>query len=67
VKIDVLARDGERLAPGREVLRAEGKARGLLYAERTALNFIQRLSGVATATARYVELCAGRAKVLRCC
>ncbi|HUR26804.1 MAG TPA: carboxylating nicotinate-nucleotide diphosphorylase [Planctomycetota bacterium] len=64
VEIELLARDGERLAPGQEVLRAVGKARGLLYAERTALNFIQRLSGVATATARYVELCAGRAKVL---
>lgn len=40
---------------GGEVLRAEGRARALLSAERTALNFLQRLSGVATLAARYVE------------
>jgi len=55
----------ERLGPegtwreGGPVLRAEGAARGLLTAERTALNFLQRLSGVATLTARYVEAIAG--------
>ncbi|MDQ6779478.1 MAG: carboxylating nicotinate-nucleotide diphosphorylase [Actinomycetota bacterium] len=51
----------ERLAPegewreGGPVLRLEGSARGLLSAERTALNFLQRLSGVATMAARYVR------------
>jgi nicotinate-nucleotide pyrophosphorylase (carboxylating) len=51
----------ERLAPegkwrgGGPVLRVEGRTRALLGAERTALNFLQRLSGVATATARAVE------------
>jgi nicotinate-nucleotide pyrophosphorylase (carboxylating) len=51
----------ERLAPegewreGGPVLRIEGGARALLTAERTALNFLQRLSGVATMTARYVR------------
>ena len=51
----------ERLAPegewreGGPVLRLEGRARALLGAERTALNFLQRLSGVATATARAVQ------------
>src|SRR5437763_9919579 len=40
---------------GGEVLRIEGHARALLAAERTALNFLQRLSGVATLTARYVR------------
>jgi nicotinate-nucleotide pyrophosphorylase (carboxylating) len=55
----------ERLGPegtwreGGPVLRAEGAARGLLSAERTALNFLQRLSGVATLTARCVEAIAG--------
>ncbi len=55
----------ERLGPegtwreGGPVLRAEGAARGLLTAERTALNFLQRLSGVATLTARCVEAIAG--------
>ncbi|HWF75171.1 MAG TPA: carboxylating nicotinate-nucleotide diphosphorylase [Solirubrobacteraceae bacterium] len=51
----------ERLAPegewrsGGPVLRVQGSARGLLTAERTALNFLQRLSGVATMAARYVR------------
>jgi nicotinate-nucleotide pyrophosphorylase (carboxylating) len=55
----------ERLAPegdwreGGPVLRLEGSARGLLTAERTALNFLQRLSGVATMSARYVREVAG--------
>jgi nicotinate-nucleotide pyrophosphorylase (carboxylating) len=44
---------------GGEVLRVEGQARALLSAERTALNFLQRLSGVATLSARYVEAIAG--------
>ena len=44
---------------GGEVLRAEGLARALLSGERTALNFLQRLSGVATLAARYVEAVAG--------
>jgi len=47
--------DGETLAVGDTVLEAEGFVRSLLTAERTALNFIQRLSGVATMTRRYVE------------
>src|SRR6187397_982577 len=42
-----------------EVLLASGSARGLLAAERTALNFLGHLSGVATSTARYVEAVAG--------
>jgi len=55
----------ERLAPegewreGGPVLRLEGSARGLLTGERTALNFLQRLSGVATMAARYVREVAG--------
>ena len=48
-----------------EVLLASGPARGLLAAERTALNFLGHLSGIATLTARYVEAVAGtRARVL---
>jgi nicotinate-nucleotide pyrophosphorylase (carboxylating) len=64
VRLEYLARDGDRVGPGQDVLAAEGGARALLYAERTGLNFVQRLSGVATLTARYVDLCAGRARVL---
>src|SRR5581483_4031752 len=44
---------------GGEVLRAQGRARALLSGERTALNFLQRLSGVATMSARYVQAIAG--------
>ncbi len=47
--------DGDRLEPGAWFGRAEGPVRALLAAERTALNFLQRLSGVATATRRCVE------------
>jgi nicotinate-nucleotide pyrophosphorylase (carboxylating) len=43
--------DGARLAPGTEIARIEGPARGMLSAERTALNFLGHLSGVASATA----------------
>lgn len=47
--------DGERLVRGDAVMTIAGPAAALLRAERTALNFLQRLCGVATATSRYVE------------
>lgn len=50
-----LVKDGARVAEGALLLSLEGPARGVLTAERTALNFLQRLSGVATATSRFVE------------
>jgi nicotinate-nucleotide pyrophosphorylase (carboxylating) len=52
--IVMLARDGARIARGDVLVRVEGSARALLGAERTALNFVQRMSGIATLTARYV-------------
>jgi nicotinate-nucleotide pyrophosphorylase (carboxylating) len=60
-RLDVvaLASDGERVAPGAQVLRIEGTARSILSAERVALNFLQHLSGVATLTRSYVDLVAG--------
>lgn len=57
--IRVLARDGTAVGPGNEVMRVEGSARSILTAERTALNFLQRLSGVATTTRRYVREVSG--------
>ncbi len=45
--------DGETLQPGTVVATLKGRSRAILTAERTALNFLQRLSGIATATARY--------------
>lgn len=51
--------DGERMAPGEVLLTIRGSARAVLTAERVALNFSQRLSGIATLTARYVEAVRG--------
>ena len=57
-------RDGDAVAAGTVVLEAEGPARGLLEAERTALNFLQRLSGIATATRRAVDEVAGTGAIV---
>lgn len=51
--------DGSRVSPQTPVMFLSGHARGLLSAERVALNFAQRLSGIATLTARYVDAIAG--------
>lgn len=56
VTVDVLAVDGDRIDTGQVLLSAVGATRDLLTAERTALNLLTHLSGVATATARWVEL-----------
>jgi nicotinate-nucleotide pyrophosphorylase (carboxylating) len=57
--------DGTRVGPGDVVMRVAGPIRGLLTAERTALNYASHLSGVATATAHWVDALAGtRARVL---
>ncbi len=57
--------DGERAQPGATLLQITGPARALLTAERVALNFVQRLSGVATLTAQFVEAVRGtRAEIL---
>ncbi len=51
IKVSHYIEDGKAIEPGDEVLMVEGKAQSLLSAERTALNFIQRMSGIATFTA----------------
>ena len=51
--------DGSRIKPQTPVMFLSGHARGILSAERVALNFVQRLSGIATMTARYVDAVAG--------
>ncbi|NUA27799.1 carboxylating nicotinate-nucleotide diphosphorylase [Cupriavidus basilensis] len=53
--IEGLVAEGGTVATGKELVRLEGDAQALLSAERSALNFLQMLSGVATATHRYVE------------
>lgn len=55
VRIDWRAADGDTLRPGSVVCELRGPARPLLSGERTALNFLQMLSGVATTTRRYVD------------
>ena len=60
-----LVQDGVAVAKGDVVARVEGHGPGILTAERVALNFLQRMSGIATATRRYMEAVAGtRAKIL---
>jgi len=59
VRVERLAQDGETIAPDQAVARVAGPARPVLRGERTALNLMQRLSGIATVTARYVAEVAG--------
>jgi nicotinate-nucleotide pyrophosphorylase (carboxylating) len=59
VTFERLGAEGVWQEAGKQVLRAEGPARALLTAERVALNLLQRLSGVATLTARYVQAVEG--------
>ena len=54
--VECLASDGDDLSPGDVLLRIRGRARSILTAERTALNLAQRMTGIATATARFVRL-----------
>lgn len=55
VRVIHRAKDGDRLTVGAVAAEVEGPARGILLGERVALNFVQRLSGVATQTRRYVD------------
>jgi nicotinate-nucleotide pyrophosphorylase (carboxylating) len=66
VHIDIKRPDGARVAEGDRIATVEGPARGVLSAERVALNFLGHLSGVATATASLVEAVKGH-KARICC
>ncbi|HTN44303.1 MAG TPA: carboxylating nicotinate-nucleotide diphosphorylase [Nitrospiria bacterium] len=59
LKFKSLAQDGDRVQPGTQIARIVGDGRSLLKGERVALNFLQRLSGIATLTARFVETIRG--------
>jgi nicotinate-nucleotide pyrophosphorylase (carboxylating) len=64
-QIDIVVPDGGRVAAGAAIARVAGNARALLTAERVAMNFLGHLSGIATLTARYVEMIAGtRARIV---
>lgn len=62
--IVVTAAEGQKIPAGGALMRIEGNARALLAAERSALNLVQHLSGIATMTRRYVEAIAGTGAVL---
>ena len=64
VRIETVANDGERAGAGAELVRLAGNARAMLAAERSALNTLQHLSGIATLTRRYVDAIASTGAVL---
>ena len=64
-KINVPIKEGEEVATGTVLARLQGDARGLLAAERAALNVVQHLSGIATLTSAYVKRIEGTRAVLR--
>jgi nicotinate-nucleotide pyrophosphorylase (carboxylating) len=64
VTFEVKRPDGSRCEPGDVIAEVRGAAASLLTAERTALNFLQRLSGIATLTRRYVDAAAGGITIL---
>ena len=64
VQITVRKPDGERCRAGETIAEIAGSARTLLVGERTALNFLQRMSGIATLAARYVDATGGRITIL---
>jgi nicotinate-nucleotide pyrophosphorylase (carboxylating) len=65
IAIQELARDGQRVKAGKALMKIFGSSRAILSAERVALNFVQRLSGVATATAQFADAIKGTgAKIL---
>ena len=59
IQIKKIARDGQRVRAGAALLKISGSSRAILSAERVALNFVQRLSGVATATTQFVDTVKG--------
>lgn len=64
IRVDWLAHDGDRLEADGEVCRLQGPARAILTGERTALNFLQCLSGTATRTREYVDAVKGTGVVI---
>ena len=64
VQIEILVSDGDRVAAGTVLMRLEGNARAMLAAERSALNTLQHLSGIATLTRRYVDAIEGTGAIL---
>ncbi|WP_412049446.1 carboxylating nicotinate-nucleotide diphosphorylase [Hoeflea sp. Naph1] len=66
IRFDRLVQDGARVEPGAAIARISGPARGLLSAERVALNFLMHLSGIATHTARFADAIAHTSARVTC-
>ncbi|OHC99986.1 MAG: nicotinate-nucleotide diphosphorylase (carboxylating) [Sphingomonadales bacterium RIFCSPLOWO2_12_FULL_63_15] len=64
VEIEQLRQDGDQVAAGTDILRIRGRARAMLTAERSALNTVQHLSGIATMTRAYVDAITGTCATL---
>ncbi|MET0240851.1 MAG: carboxylating nicotinate-nucleotide diphosphorylase [Sphingobium sp.] len=64
VEIEMLVEDGERVEAGTDIMRLRGNARALLTAERSALNTVQHLTGIATMTSEYVRRMEGTGTIL---
>jgi nicotinate-nucleotide pyrophosphorylase (carboxylating) len=64
VTVDIAAADGDAFTAGQVLATVTGPARAVLQAERIALNFCQRMSGIATQTRAYVDAAAGRARIV---
>lgn len=64
IDIKIKVKDGERVKKGTVLMEAIGPTRSLLTAERTALNFMQRLSGIATLTSKFVKAAGPKVKIL---
>ncbi|HEX7873382.1 MAG TPA: carboxylating nicotinate-nucleotide diphosphorylase [Sphingobium sp.] len=64
VEIELLKQDGDRVAAGTDIMRIRGKARAMLTAERSALNTVQHLTGIATMTRAYVDAIMGTGATL---
>lgn len=63
-RIEILADEGAKVTAGADLMRIEGRARALLTAERSALNTVQHLSGIATMTRQYVDAIRGTGAIL---
>ena len=64
MQIEMLVDEGAQVGPGTDLMRIEGNARAMLTAERSALNTVQHLSGIATLTRSYVDAMKGQATLL---
>src|SRR3546814_7942374 len=64
MEIEILVEEGAEVAAGTDLMRLSGHARAMLTAERSALNTVQHLSGIATMTRRYVDALAGTGAIL---